>query len=178
MTEEPTAVPPVHPPDAETEAARITRNWNELLQELRVSQTGVQILFAFLLGVAFTDRFSSATDPQLVLYFISLLSTGGATALLIAPVSYHRILFGHRRRPELVRAANRFAIAGLALIAIGVVSVVAMIADFVLGEPQGWVIGLGIGCWFALWWYVVPIVRRRRHPELATVPTERHHHGF
>jgi hypothetical protein len=156
-------------PDAEpeTDSARITRNWNELLQELRVSQTGVQILFAFLLGVSFTDRFTHATGPQIFLYFVSLLATAGATALLIAPVSYHRLLFRQHRRPELVRAGNRFAIAGLALVAVGTGAAVAMVADVVLGEPWGWVIGGALGAWYVLWWYLVPLVRRLRHPELA-----------
>ncbi len=145
----------------ETEQERLTRNWDELLQELRVSQTGVQILFAFLLGVAFTDKFADTSPTQRVLYFISLLATAAAVGLLIAPVAFHRILFRQRARIELVRAGNRFAIAGLVCIAVAIVSAVGLATDFILHEPWALVIGIGSSAWFLCWWLALPLLRRR-----------------
>jgi hypothetical protein len=77
----------------ESHLERCDRNLVELLQELRVAQTGVQILFAFLLGLAFTSRFGQATELQRVDYFVTLISSGLAAMLLIAPTSQHRLLF-------------------------------------------------------------------------------------
>jgi hypothetical protein len=146
----------------ETEHERITRNWNELLQELRVSQTGVQILFAFLLGVAFTRPFEQATSVQRGLYFTALVSTAFAVALLIAPVAYHRILFRQRSRQELVTLTNRFAIGGLVFTAIAIVTAVALVADFILQAPWGVFIPAVTGAWFLFWWLAGPLRRRAR----------------
>src|SRR6185369_1993945 len=93
----------------ETAAERADRNFNDLLQELRVAQTGVQILFAFLLTLPFTQRFGKVGNLQQDVYLGTLLSTALATVCLIAPVSHHRILFGRRRKPDLVRSGGRLA---------------------------------------------------------------------
>ena len=149
----------------ETEHERITRNWNELLQELRVSQTGVQILFAFLLGVAFTRPFQDTTDVQRGLYFTSLVATACAVALLIAPVAYHRALFRQRSRHELVLLTNRFAIGGLVCTAIAVIAALALVTDFVLPVPWNVVIPSATGAWFVFWWVISPLRRRARQRE-------------
>lgn len=96
----------------ETAHQRADRNFTELLQELRVAQTGVQILFAFLLTLPFSTRFGVTTGPDRVVYVITLLAAAGATALLIAPVSYHRLVFRQNRKIELVRTASALAEAG------------------------------------------------------------------
>ncbi|HET8601660.1 MAG TPA: DUF6328 family protein [Segeticoccus sp.] len=160
---------PHHDPEFEEESEhdRLARNWNELLQELRVSQTGVQILFAFLLGVAFTQPFSRTTDVQRAMYFVSLLSTACAVALLIAPVAYHRLLFRRRARPELIRAGNRFAIGGLCFIALAIISAVFLVTDFVLGRSITLFVACGLAGWFLLWWLLVPYTRRRRRLRAA-----------
>src|SRR5437764_8860996 len=111
----------------ETEAERADRNFSELLQELRVAQTGVQILFAFLLTLPFTQRFEKVGAGDRSVYLGTLLATALATACLIAPVSQHRILFRHRRKPELVVAANQLAQAGLAFLLIAVIGAVYLI---------------------------------------------------
>ncbi len=150
------------PVPEETEHERITRNWNELLQELRVSQQGVQILFAFLLGVAFTRPFEQATEVQRVLYFVALLATAFAVGLLIAPVAYHRVLFRRRARAELVEMTNRFAIGGLAFTAVGVVAAVALVADFILPLPWGVLVPAVTAAWFLFWWVASPLRRRAK----------------
>src|SRR5947209_10039375 len=100
------AAPPPAPDGwgrTETVLERWDRNFSELLQELRVAQTGVQVLFAFLLTLPFTNRFERITEVQRGTYVVTLVAAAAATALLIAPVSYHRLVFRQGRKPQLVR---------------------------------------------------------------------------
>ena len=99
----------------ENEAEQLDRHWLELLQELRVAQTGIQILFAFLLVVAFSRPFQDAGDFSHVVFAVTLVLTAMAAGLLIAPVSVHRMVYRRRLRPELVRTAARMAVGGLVL---------------------------------------------------------------
>ena len=124
----------------ETERERIDRNLQELLQELRVALPGVQVLFAFLLVVPFNQRFPDITDFQKTIYFVTLLLATGATAFLIAPTVHHRVLFRKQAKEQIVMTANRFAIAGMALLAAAMTGAILLITFFVL-------------------WYVVPLRR-------------------
>ncbi|SHE52051.1 DUF6328 family protein [Streptoalloteichus hindustanus] len=142
---------------------RLVRNLNELLQELRVAQAGVQILFAFLLGAAFTEPFRDASPFQRALHLVTVMLATGATALLTAPAAWHRLLFRHGRREQIVRAANRFALAGLALLAAAMTGAVALVADVVLSG--WWAVALGgvSGTLYAFLWFVWP--SRLRHDD-------------
>src|SRR3954454_2621207 len=124
----------------ETVTQRADRNLNELLQEVRVAQTGVQILFAFLLSLPFTQRFSRITAEERVVYLATLLATALATACLIGPVSYHRVLFRQRRKEAIVEAANRLAQIGLAFLGIAVTLSVYLIFQVVAGRPLALVV--------------------------------------
>jgi hypothetical protein len=144
----------------ETEAERLDRNFGDLLQELRVSQAGVQILFAFLLTLAFTQRFTDITTFQRNVYMVTLLCTAAATALIIGPVSYHRIVFRRRLKPALLNASNRMAIGGLAFLFLAMVGSVLLIADVVLeGSIVGWITA-GTAAWYLLLWYAIPLHAR------------------
>ncbi|MEY8043548.1 DUF6328 family protein [Saccharopolyspora cebuensis] len=142
---------------------RLTRNLNELLQELRVAQAGVQILFAFLLSVAFTERFQTAGEGVHDLHLVIVLLATLAAALLIAPVAWHRVLFRKRRRAEIIRAANWCALVGLTLLAAAMTGTVLLIVMVVLGS--GWItftIGSAIGFVFLLLWFAMPLRIRWR----------------
>src|SRR5271156_6389150 len=104
------------PPDPrhESEAERADRNLAELLQELRVAGLGVQVLFGFLLSLPFTNRFSRLSHGQRDLYLATLVLDAVATALLVGPVAYHRLVFRRGQKEQLVRAASAMAIGGLA----------------------------------------------------------------
>lgn len=149
----------------ETTAHRLDRNYSELLQELRVAQTGVQILFAFLLGIAFQQRFDDLGSGEKALYVVTLVSAATAAVLLIAPVAAHRVLFGRHRKDEVVEITGRFAACGLAVLAVAVLSAVLLVVGFVAN------LGLAIGITAALavvvglTWLVVPF-RARRNPDL------------
>jgi Family of unknown function (DUF6328) len=151
----------------ETELQSVDRHFNELLQELRVAQTGVQILFAFLLGLAFTPRFPDLTRNQQVIYLVILVLSAISAALLIAPVGYHRTVFRQRLRPQLVKTGHRYAVAGLVLLLLALVGAVQLAASFIL---RGWatLLAAALAGLFALLWFVIPLVHRIRHQHQAT----------
>src|SRR5262245_47236570 len=141
----------------ETQQQRLNRNWEELLQELRVTQTGVQILTGFLLTVPFSQRFDDLTDLQVTTYLTVLCGSVLATGFLIAPVAFHRVLFRKREKAWLVTAANRCARTGLVLLALTVSGVIFLVFDLVLSTAVasvGFVVALAF---FALLWGVVPL---------------------
>jgi hypothetical protein len=154
VAEDPTGTPNVD--RSETPAERDDRNFNELLQELRVSQMGVQILFAFLLTLAFQSRFARVDTLQLTIYAVTLLLCAGATAFLIAPVALHRTLFRQGRKREIVEAASTLAKWGLLLLFLAVCGAVLFIFDVVLGRGLALGLTAGVAALFLVLWYVVP----------------------
>jgi hypothetical protein len=144
----------------ESALSRWDRNFADLLQELRVVQTGVQILFAFLLTLPFSTRFVRADLFDRVTYLVALLASAAAAGMLIAPVAYHRMLFRRRRKPEVVRSSHRMAAGGLALLAVAMVASVLLVADVVVGRPGAWVVGSVTFVWFAALWWFLPLRRR------------------
>src|SRR5215213_2803985 len=119
----------------ETELERCDRNLVELLQEVRVVQTGVQVLFAFLLTAPLAPRFSGLSDFQRLTYFATLLAAGGAAILLIAPTAYHRILFRLGDKEHLVVVANRFTLAGLSCVALSMLGALLLVTDLLFDAP-------------------------------------------
>ncbi|MGR6321502.1 DUF6328 family protein [Micromonospora soli] len=144
----------------ETEKQRWQRNFADLLQELRVAQTGVQILFAFLLTLPFSNGFTRTTPFQKDVYIVALLSAAAATAMIISPVAFHRALFRQGRKPELVRFAHHMATGGLAVMLISMVSAVLLITDFVLSRPLAVVLSAATALWFLTFWLILPFGRR------------------
>jgi hypothetical protein len=145
----------------ETERDRLTRNLNELLQELRVTQTGVQILTGFLLTLPFTQRFLTLDDVQRWAYLGVLVGSVVATGLIIAPVAFHRALFRRGKRPWLVKAANRSARAGLLALALTTSGVVWLVFDLVTNRALAGVAGALSLLFFVTLWAVVPLVAQR-----------------
>ncbi|HEX3788453.1 MAG TPA: DUF6328 family protein [Pseudonocardiaceae bacterium] len=160
--------------DTETPQAKLTRNMAELLQELRVAQAGVQILFAFLLSVAFTARFAQATRLERTTELVTVLLTTGSTALLMAPAAWHRIYFRQGRRPDIIYWANRFAIAGLALLAAALTGAVLLLVEVVVGGWTAIVLAAASGVLFTLIWFVLPLARRGQPPLTERELEQRH----
>jgi MFS family permease len=157
----------------ETMEQLLDRNLAELLQELRVAFTGVQILFAFLLSLAFTQRFTELDGFDTAVYTVALLSTALATMVLIAPVSFHRIVFRRGQKAALVVAADRLLMLGLALLIPAICSAVLLILDVVLGLWQA-ILGSALTAAVGLaTWYVLPLVIRRSRPDLGAEPRRR-----
>ena len=145
----------------ETEAERDDRNLIELLQELRVAGLGVQVLFGFLLSLPFTTRFVQLNHAQRGLYVASLVLAATSTALLLAPVAYHRLVFRQHRKEQLVKDANVLAILGLAAVGLAVSASVLLVVSYVEPGFIVTIITVGTVCLFAVLWFVLPLVRRR-----------------
>lgn len=156
----------------ENEAEQLDRHWLELLQELRVAQTGIQILFAFLLVIAFSRPFQEAGDFSHVVFAITLVLTAMAAGLLIAPVSVHRMVYRRRLRPELVRTAAKMAVGGLVLMLGSVAGGVLLALDVVLPRQGAIAVVIGVVVWFSVFWYVVPFELRRRGPAVRALSDE------
>jgi hypothetical protein len=153
----------------ETELERWDRNLVELLQEVRVVQTGVQVLFAFLLTAPLAARFPELSQFQRLTYFATLLAAGGAAILLIAPTAYHRILFRLGDKAHLVNVANRFTLAGLTAVALCMIGALVLVTDLMFDDAFIVVASSGmaaLGC--AVFWCLAPLHRRaeiRRSPK-------------
>jgi hypothetical protein len=148
-------------PRDETDHERLDRNLVELLQEVRVVQTGVQVLFAFLLTVPFSSRFDQITAFQRGTYFAALVSSAAASVLLIAPTAVHRILFRLGQKEYMVEVSNRLALGGLLATAVAMTAGVLLAADVMFGGGVGIAIGLATGVAFVVVWAVFPLRRRR-----------------
>ncbi|RMI06686.1 DUF6328 family protein [Cellulomonas triticagri] len=146
----------------ETVTERMDRNWNELLQELRVAQTGVQILTGFLLTVPFQQRFTDLDDYQRGVYLVLVVLSVAATGFIVAPVSVHRLLFRRGLKRELVTSADQLAQTGLALLALVLAGATLLLFDVVVGRTAGIVSGAAVLVGLAVVWVLVP-VRLVRH---------------
>jgi O-antigen/teichoic acid export membrane protein len=140
----------------ETEAERIDRNIAELLQELRVAGLGVQVLFGFLLALPFTNLFSSLDPEQRRLYVAVLLLAALATALLTAPVAYHRLVFRRHKKRDLLRFANTVALAGLVAVALAISGAVLLVVSVVYDGLVAAIIAAVVAGVYFLLWYVAP----------------------
>lgn len=147
----------------ETEEERADRMWQELIQEVRVAQTGVQILFGFLLTVVFTPKYGDLSDTDQSIYIVTVVLGACATGALIGPVSLHRLVAGRRIKPQAVRWASRLTLLGLSLllattsVALLLILRVATDDDFV---PY---LVAGVVCWYLLCWFGLPMWIRHRH---------------
>ncbi|OBF86727.1 hypothetical protein A5791_20105 [Mycobacterium sp. 852002-51163_SCH5372311] len=148
----------------ETELQRLDRNWNSLLQELRVVQTGVQLLTGFLLTLPFQQRFDVLSQHMRMVYLATVSCSVGATVLLIAPVAIHRLLFRRHRLQVLVSGAHRCAYAGLTLLGLALTGMTVIVFAAVSGRIAGFVAGACALALFTLFWLVLPLLLRTRGP--------------
>ena len=152
----------------ETPAERLDRNWSELLQELRVTQTGIQILTGFLLILPFQARFATVSPFLVGVFLAAVLLAALATALVLAPVAAHRLLFRRHEKDVLVNLGGAMAKAGLICLALTVGLVATLVVGVVASETAGIVTGICALLVFALLWVVVPLSlsrrERARHP--------------
>jgi hypothetical protein len=152
------------PEPGESEAERLNRNFDDLLQELRVSQNGTQILFAFLLTVPFSNGWSKVSDLQRGIYFAALLLAALSAAMLIAPAVMHRILFRQHHKHDLVYSASRVALGGQTILAFAVGASVFLVADFIYSVAIAIAMSITVMVWTSIWFFVLPLyIRARRH---------------
>jgi hypothetical protein len=146
---------------------RFERAWNELLQELRVTQTGVQILTGFLLTLPFTQRFNELDGEQRLIYLATIVGSVATTGLIVAPVAFHRLLFHEHERTWLVEAANVMAKAGLLLLAATTSGVILLVFDVVVSRTVAYgAAAATLICLLAVW-VGIPLATRvgRKHQD-------------
>ena len=148
----------------ESEKERVDRELIELLNGLRVALPGVQVLFAFLLVLPFQQGFQAIDDVMKNVYFAALLSSAIASALLIAPSTYHRLNFRRRSKERMLHDANQMTIIGTVFVAIGIACAIFLIADVVYGPTVALVATVLVAALYGALWYVLPL-RRRRDPD-------------
>ncbi|MFD5892913.1 MULTISPECIES: DUF6328 family protein [unclassified Streptomyces] len=152
----------------ESPEERADRRWAELLQEVRVAQTGVQILFGFLLTVVFQPRFGDLSDTDTNIYLATVVLGAVATGALIAPVSFHRMVTGRRLKPEMVEWASRLTVVGLVFLLCTMASALLLILRVALHNATALWIVAGLVLWFVLCWFVLPAWARRDNARSAT----------
>lgn len=146
---------------SESEAQRLDRNWSSLLQELRVTQTGVQLLTGFLLTLPFQSRFADLSPGLHDVYLATVVSSLASTVLLVAPVGMHRMLFRQHKLRTLVSAAHRFAYAGLLLLGTALTGVAVVVFGTVLGTTAGVLAGAVTAAAMLAAWVGYPLWMRR-----------------
>lgn len=153
----------------ETYAEKLDRNWAEILQELRILQTGLQLIAGFLLTLPFQNRFSSLDEYQRVLYLVMVVTAATALSVVLMPLSVHRRLFRRQVKNRLVASGAWAAKAGLGLAALLIVGTASLIFDVVLGRWEGWVVGGCLAILCSVMFLVVPAIVVRT-PEPALLP--------
>lgn len=150
----------------ETQMERLDRNWNEILQELRVTQTGSQILTGFLLTIPFQSRFPDLNDRQVTIYLVLVVLAALATLLALTPVIVHRILFRQRAKQQLVDVANVLLRLTFVALAFTLAGTTMLIFDVVLGMVAG-IVAASVTLVFAVAaWVALPGAARRMRERL------------
>ncbi len=151
--------------NGESRDERLNRELIELLNELRVALPGVQVLFAFLLAVPFTQRFDEITSFQKNVFMVALLATAAGTIMMIAPTAFHRIRWREHDKEALLRISNKLALVGTVFLAIAMSATVFLITDLIFKAPVTAIVTSVIVLMFAWFWYAWPLLRKVRDRE-------------
>lgn len=146
---------------SETVTERLDRNLASLLQEMRIVQTGVQLLTGFLMTLPFQARFDRLDGQMRIIYLITVVCAVWSTLCLVAPVAMHRLLFRQRRLKQLVTASHRFALVGLLLLAFALAGVTMVIFAMVIGKAAAWIAAACGLVSAAGMWLIIPVLSRR-----------------
>jgi preprotein translocase subunit Sss1 len=147
----------------ESEAERADRNWSEVLQELRVMQTGTQILTGFLLALAFQPAFSDLDDAQRTFYLVLVVLSALSSIIALAPVALHRWLFRQRAKPQVVAYGHAALITALVTVSLLLVGVVGFVFDVVVDQRSAIVAVIALTVVILVSWIIAPLAMRARH---------------
>ena len=143
---------------------RLDRELIELLNELRVVLPGVQVLFAFLLTVPFTNQFARITNGQRQIFFATFLLTAAATALLIAPSAYHRLRWRQHDKAQMLVTANRLSIGGMVFLTLALVSASFLVSDLMFHATAAALVTAAVAGFFLWFWWGLPLLRKLHDP--------------
>jgi hypothetical protein len=150
------------PDDRRREERKRDRQMIELLNELRVALPGVQILFAFLLTVPFSMRFTDLTVFQRDVYYVTLIATALSTACFIAPTAAHRMRFHQSERAWIVESAHQLTIAGLVFLTIALSGAVLLVTDIMFDGARVWIYTGAVWAVIVVLWFLRPLARGAR----------------
>ena len=142
------------------DGGRLDRELNELLQELRVTLPGVQVLFAFLFTVPFSQRFGQLTDTQRTAYFVAFLTAAAAATLLLAPAAYHRIQWRQHDKERLLQTSTRLALAGLVLLIVAIAAAAFVVTDVLYDTAWAAFVAAALAGFMVALWFVLPLMSR------------------
>ena len=148
----------------ESKDERLDRELIEFLNELRVVLPGVQVLFAFMLTVPFTNQFSRITEVQKQVFFATFLCTTAATALLIAPSAYHRLRWREFDKEQLLQTSNRLSIAGMIFLTLALVGAAFLVTDLIFHATAAALVTAAVAGFFLWFWWGLPLMRKLRDP--------------
>jgi Na+/citrate or Na+/malate symporter len=146
--------------DDESRRERVNRELIELLNELRVALPGVQVLFAFLLAVPFSNGYNRITGFQKEIFFATLVATTISTVCFIVPTAYHRLNFREQEKERILVTSNKFSVAGLAFLALAMVGVVVLVTDVIYSDAAALLTGALTLVAFGSFWFALPLLRR------------------
>ena len=144
----------------ESQPQRLDRNTVELLNELRIAGTGIQVMFAFLLILPFNVGWKQVDGFERTVYFVTLLVVALAAFLLMAPPIHHRLLFRHGEKPFLIRVGNYMAISGMVCLGLGFIGILVLLSDVVVGGAAPVIVGALAAAVIAGLWFALPLMRR------------------
>ncbi|MCR2763495.1 DUF6328 family protein [Microbacterium sp. zg.B48] len=146
----------------ETPPERADRNWNEVLQELRVMQTGTQILTGFLLALAFQPAFSDLSDDQRIFYLALIVLSALTSIVALAPVAIHRFLFQQRAKAKVVTYGHAALLTALVTVSVLLVGVVGFVFDVVVDRTAAVTAIAALTAVVLALWLVCPAIIRAR----------------
>jgi amino acid transporter len=144
----------------ESHDEQLQREHEQLFHELRAIIPGAEVLFAFMLTVAFSDRFEDVTTLQRSVYYVTLLTAGTALLLLLAPASFHRVQFRRHDKEVMMRVANTEAIVALVLVSLAIAGAVFLITDLLFTTVAAVAVAAALWVVTSLVWWGVPLSRR------------------
>src|SRR3954471_11074192 len=145
---------------SEEEQERLNRQMMELLNEIRVAMPGVQVLFGFLLTVPFQQRFQRVTEFQETVYFATLIAAAVATAFLIAPSAYHRVMFERHDKPNIIHIGTGQMLIGLAALAVAMNGAVLLVTDVLFEAGTVTITVVALGALYLTLWFGFGLLRR------------------
>ncbi len=154
----------------ETESQRLDRNTIELLNEVRIAGTGIQVLFGFLLAVPFNARFARITPFERNTYYVTLLCVAVAAVLLVAPSIQHRIVFRRAQKDFVVKTGNRLVIIAMGFLTVGMTGIVVLVSDFVIDGTAAAIAGTATAVLTLTVWFAIPLAHRRRQRAAVSSP--------
>lgn len=150
----------------QAEGSHVDEQFRSLLEGLRTSLPGVQVLFAFLLTAPLQSGFADLSSGERAAFSIAFYAAGLASVLLIAPSAHQRLRApstGVRRQSERhLMITTWVTIAGTAVMGVAIVATVFLVSSLVFNGAWAGAASTGLATVLLLSWFHLPLVTFRR----------------